>query len=306
VNTYTDRDQYLSDTGSLISGGFIVCWQSYLQDGVGEGVYGQLFDENGTKRGKEFQINTYSLSDQDFVTVCGLSNGNLVAGWQSNRHDEVRFGIYAKYYLGSPISHSLSAFSLLSPKFDVISEVTTVTFQWEKANTIHVNFPWEVEYKLLLDSNEEFSDPQIYSDIYDTTLTVKELTPGKTYFWKVLVKNIDGDSLWSSKTFGFYVNPAAAVEENITGKTFNFKLYPNYPNPFNPTTVIGYQLPAVSDVELSIYNVLGEKVVVLVSESQNAGYHQVEWDASQFSSGFYFLFLDTGKYEAEQKLLLVK
>ena len=59
VNTYTDRDQYLSDTGSLIGGGFIVCWQSYLQDGSGYGIYGQLFDENGNKRGKEFQINTY-------------------------------------------------------------------------------------------------------------------------------------------------------------------------------------------------------------------------------------------------------
>jgi flagellar hook assembly protein FlgD len=53
----------------------------------------------------------------------------------------------------------------------------------------------------------------------------------------------------------------------------------NYPNPFNPKTAIGYQLSAVSTVELSIYNLLGQKVATLVSGKQAAGQHQIEWDA---------------------------
>jgi len=62
----------------------------------------------------------------------------------------------------------------------------------------------------------------------------------------------------------------------------------NYPNPFNPTTAIGYQLSAVSNVELSVCNLLGQEVATLVNKQQKTGYHQVEWDASRFSSGIYY------------------
>jgi predicted phosphodiesterase len=68
----------------------------------------------------------------------------------------------------------------------------------------------------------------------------------------------------------------------------NYQLFQNYPNPFNPATVISWQLPAGSDVDLSIYNILGEKVTNLVAERQKAGYHSVEWDASTFASGVYY------------------
>ena len=73
-----------------------------------------------------------------------------------------------------------------------------------------------------------------------------------------------------------------------------FRLSQNYPNPFNPKTIINYELPArsegglmMNDVELSVYNLLGQKVATLVSERQEAGYHQVEWDGSGFASGVY-------------------
>jgi hypothetical protein len=81
----------------------------------------------------------------------------------------------------------------------------------------------------------------------------------------------------------------------------------NYPNPFNPTTAIGYQLSAVSDVELSIYNLLGQKVAILVSEKQNAGRYQVEWDASGYASGIYFYTLKTNKgVMITKKMLLLE
>ncbi|MCP4414150.1 MAG: T9SS type A sorting domain-containing protein, partial [Gammaproteobacteria bacterium] len=65
----------------------------------------------------------------------------------------------------------------------------------------------------------------------------------------------------------------------------SYKLSQNYPNPFNPTTSISYQLPQTSDVDLSIYNLLGQKVATLVSKKQPAGSHKVEWDATGFASG---------------------
>jgi hypothetical protein len=71
-------------------------------------------------------------------------------------------------------------------------------------------------------------------------------------------------------------------------------LYQNYPNPFNPTTMINYQLPMTSAVELSIYNLLGQRVATLVNERKRAGHHQVEWDASGFASGIYLYRLSVG------------
>ncbi len=72
-----------------------------------------------------------------------------------------------------------------------------------------------------------------------------------------------------------------------------FILHQNYPNPFNPTTMIIYQLSMINNVELSIYNQLGEKLVTLISERQDAGVYEVEWDASGHASGVYYYTLRT-------------
>ncbi len=73
-----------------------------------------------------------------------------------------------------------------------------------------------------------------------------------------------------------------------------FILYQNYPNPFNNSTMINYQLPMSSEVELSIYNTLGQKVATLISEKQQAGSYRVEWDASKAASGVYLYRLSVG------------
>ena len=86
----------------------------------------------------------------------------------------------------------------------------------------------------------------------------------------------------------------------------SFSLSQNLPNPFNPTTAIGYRLSAISNVDLSIYNVLGQKVVTLVSEKKKAGQYQVEWDASRFASGIYFYILRAGEYRDVKKMVLLK
>jgi len=86
-----------------------------------------------------------------------------------------------------------------------------------------------------------------------------------------------------------------------------FALYQNYPNPFNPVTAIEYQLPKFSHVDLSIYNLLGQKVATLVNKKQMAGSYNVEWDASGFASGVYFYRLETEQgFSQTKKLILVQ
>jgi hypothetical protein len=85
-----------------------------------------------------------------------------------------------------------------------------------------------------------------------------------------------------------------------------FRLYPNFPNPFNPSTTIAYALPEAGSVQIFVYNMLGEKVATLVDEKQSAGLNTIEWDASTLPSGLYFYNISAGRFQAQQKCLLVK
>ena len=85
-----------------------------------------------------------------------------------------------------------------------------------------------------------------------------------------------------------------------------FELAQNYPNPFNPATTISYSIPAALDVELAVYNVLGQRVATLVSGVQTAGQHTVQFDASQLASGLYLYRIKAGDNVSVKKMLLVK
>ena len=92
-----------------------------------------------------------------------------------------------------------------------------------------------------------------------------------------------------------------------------FVLEQNYPNPFNERTIINYKLPARSEggpitnyVNLTIYNILGEKVANLVSKRQAAGVYQVEWDGSDFASGIYFYRIEAGDFREVKKMVLIR
>ena len=102
------------------------------------------------------------------------------------------------------------------------------------------------------------------------------------------------------------INPSTASEQNNDILPFSFKLEQNYPNPFNPVTVISYRLAENSHVNLSIYNILGQKVETLLSEKQNSGKHSIEWDASGFSSGIYFYRIQAGDFIQTKRMLLIK
>jgi len=85
------------------------------------------------------------------------------------------------------------------------------------------------------------------------------------------------------------------------------RLAQNFPNPFNPTTNIEYQLTQSSLVDLSIYNILGKKVATLVNKDQAAGTYNVQWNALGFISGMYYYKLQTNVgYEQTRKLILLK
>lgn len=110
------------------------------------------------------------------------------------------------------------------------------------------------------------------------------------------LKQIDLDGTFS------YSNE---IEVDVIGLT-EYSLLQNFPNPFNPKTVIGYQLPVTGNVILKVYDVLGNQVAILVDEVKETGSYEVEFDAAKLSSGVYYYTLKSGDFIQSKKMLLLK
>lgn len=91
---------------------------------------------------------------------------------------------------------------------------------------------------------------------------------------------------------------------NITPDEYS--LSQNYPNPFNPKTIISYGLKTAGNVKISVYDILGENIGVLLNEVRSAGNYSISWDASGFPSGVYFYKIEAGEFTANKKMILLK
>ena len=118
-------------------------------------------------------------------------------------------------------------------------------------------------------------------------------------------------ALSETKIQSLFNENVTAIHDNETYIPAQFSLGQNYPNPFNPTTVINYQLLKTSEIELTIYNQLGQKVRTLVSEIKPAGAYQAQWDSrdnsgKQVANGVYLYRLQTGSFMEVRKMVLLR
>lgn len=104
----------------------------------------------------------------------------------------------------------------------------------------------------------------------------------------------------------FSFGKLTSVSWKSTGVPAKFRLFQNYPNPFNPTTTIVYDVPRKSNVDVSLYDILGRKVAVLVSGERSSGEYRVVFNGSRFASGVYFCRMQAGNFSSVKKLMLIK
>lgn len=98
ANSFTNNEQRLVSTAALTDGGFVVTWRSMFQDTVSGGIYGQVYNADGTERLNEFRLNTTVFGDQTDVSTAGLDNGGFVAVWSSFGQDDAGYGIYGQLF----------------------------------------------------------------------------------------------------------------------------------------------------------------------------------------------------------------
>ena len=124
--------------------------------------------------------------------------------------------------------------------------------------------------------------------------------PYDTTSWK-------GDFLFDNLTVYGVSFPEQLVDGvKGSGVVKSFRLYNNYPNPFNPSTVVQYDIPKTSKVVIQVYDVLGREVTTLVNAKQAAGSYKVNLNMSKYASGVYFVRMNAGSYVKTQQMMLLK
>lgn len=141
------------------------------------------------------------------------------------------------------------------------------------------------------------------SGLTATTFVVgAKLTRGTIYYWRVLAINPAGQSAWSV-VYSFQVSGSvtqpivASKARSVQSLPSEYELAQNFPNPFNPSTTLKYQLPAASRVSINVYTIHGQLLETLVDEEQPAGYNSVTWNAGSSPSGTYLCRIDARSLE---------
>ncbi|GMR25037.1 MAG: hypothetical protein BMS9Abin39_0312 [Ignavibacteria bacterium] len=193
-------------------------------------------------------------------------------------------------WIGSPLPVELTSFTA-----KVIDE--RVYLNWITKTEVN-NYGFEIESKQVEDEWRRIgfiegygttSEPKKYSFI-------DKITEINTDLIKYRLKQIDYDGSYEYSDEVLVDNPAP----------LDYTLQQNYPNPFNPVTTISYSLPVKSEVELVIYNALGEGVMQLANEEKEAGRYSVRFNATELASGIYFYRLQAGEFVETKKMVLLR
>lgn len=210
--------------------------------------------------------------------------GGLVNG--SNLESDIPFSTFSEFAIGSssgsdPLPVELSSFTSNVKGRDVIlewqteTEVNSYNFVVERKSENH---GWAKVTEISAGGNSNSPLNYLYVD--------KELDKG-AYTYRLKMIDNDGQFEYSKKIDAEISIPAA------------FALRQNYPNPFNPQTTIEYSLPVESEVNIAVFNMLGQKVTHLLQQLKPAGFHEIRFEANGLTSGIYFYTINARSLENE-------
>ncbi len=200
---------------------------------------------------------------------------------------------------------------------------------WMKRLISDTNFVNKLKVRWNEIRQRSFSNDSIIAFLDKTIDWIKEARIRNFTKWPII-----GDSVWPNYYIGatyeddvsFFKNwiidrlnwmdieltgSPVSVKDKINQVIKCYELSQNYPNPFNPSTTINYQLSVFSDIKITVYNLLGQKVKTLVNAFQSSGKHSIIWDGKDsnnnfVSSGIYFYRIETAKGSIQKKMILLR
>ena len=188
---------------------------------------------------------------------------------------------------------------LSEPSDQSIDQPFDISLKWEaeeNATVYHLQVTDTMDFKELLFENTQLTAP---------SFELTDLDIDTEYTWRVRASNNGWLGEWS-EIWSFTTKTTTYIERYLGNVPSDFRLYQNSPNPFNPGTIIRYDVPKRSDVTLTVYNLLGQKVAQLLDQQKEAGYHEITLNAWHLPSGVYIYRLQAGEYVESKKMLYLK
>ena len=190
--------------------------------------------------------------------------------------------------------------------YEIMSSQFQVTKEAGNYNNPTLNIKRDFENYYGITSSNDPINLNLGIDLTKYVITDKMLDSNTQYFLRARYR--DKNLQWSewSDEVSFTVSETNAVKEKQNSLINDYKLYNSYPNPFNPTTTIKFDIKETSIVNLSIFNSIGEKVVELENGKFSAGHYQTQFNASKFSSGVFYYRLRANNYVKVKKMTFLK
>ncbi len=181
---------------------------------------------------------------------------------------------------------------------------SSVELEWTTATEVN-NYGFEIERKVVK-ANEE--DNQLSSTWEKVAFVEGAGNSNSQKVYSYVDKNPVGGTVFVYRLKQMDIDGTFEYSDEIEVKVLpsKYELYQNYPNPFNPTTKIKFSLPENAKVKISVYDVLGRELKTLLNKNIEAGYHSINFDAAQFTSGVYLYTIETNKFTQVKKMLLIK
>lgn len=248
-----------------------------------------------------FIINQPGISFSGFNVQGGYLNNNTTYYWRVSATNQAGTSSFSTTWNFKTVtSPPVAAPTLLLPVNGAVNQTVTPTLDWNDVFGTQ-------GYRVIIGIDSFFTGTlPVDTTITPSTLTVPsgKLQGSKTYYWRVRGFNIGGSGPWSV-TYRFTTGPVGITQIGTEIPKI-FKLYNNYPNPFNPVTKIKFDLPKSSAVKLQVFDLTGRQISVLVDGDMNAGAYEASWDASAYASGVYIYRIVTSSFTDVKKMVVVK
>jgi len=256
------------------------------------------------------------LEVANYFCAPGHDTGYYLAFIGADYHRRSAFYAFKMFsdYFGEKLVHRDVVSDFYVVGNDAVPFITAYTSKSQSGDTLYlivINKHDTLNYETTIEITG--FEPKLSAYVYtlngDSVYSTNEEDPMNVIIRDSVITNVS-----NSFTYTFPAHSVTAMEfvRNVTGISEHealpekFVLLQNYPNPFNPTTIIEYHVPVSGFVKLSIYDILGREVAVLVNEKVIAGKHRVRFDASSFAAGVYFYRMQAGKFQETRKLVLLK
>ncbi|MFA5403430.1 MAG: YCF48-related protein [Ignavibacteria bacterium] len=243
-------------------------------------------------------VDSATVTTTNYIVPNGKLSTALTYFWRVNASNQSGTSPWSDVW-NFATQTGLTAPILLSPPNGIVGVNNTPNLDWD-------TLPSATKFTIQISTISNFG---VITDSTTVTTSQYIVPAGKlqnliTYFWRVNASNAYGSSPWSS-VWRFTVVMTGLINSNINFPT-EFKLYSNYPNPFNPATKIKFDLPKKTFTSLIVYDALGRSVETLVNTELKEGSYEYTWNAVKYNSGVYFIRIVSDKFVETRKMVLLK